>query len=200
MRNKIPWIITGILLVALSIMQFNLQSKYQLIEQNGFTFYLIDFASNIMLVSIFGAIIGSLIALIPYKNLNFKQKFKVTFLSTTSLGLLLLLFSPQFQVPAVKYDDINVPSTLDCSDIRNGEFETDDIIIKRQDNIQIEIDKETKKEERFNVEWLSDCEYALSSTDNPTSVLKVKITNIQPDEYECFATIDKYVKHFKIRR
>jgi hypothetical protein len=158
-----------------------------------------------------GVGLGALTALIPFRQHKYGRKLQFAFPICTSTTLIVLLLSFGHLAylekvkgikagPLVKYDNIEVPKTLDCLRISNGKFETENLIITRQGDKQTQIKKDTKETKEFKVEWLSDCEYILTPFDNPTEKLKVKITSVRDGEYDCYVSLDKYAQRHTIKR
>jgi hypothetical protein len=167
----------------------------------------IDLFSNLILIGIFGAGLGALIALIPFRQKHFKEKFKTTFPLLTSILLLVLIVTFGYSSylknvkgielrPIYKYEDIQIPVNLDCSSVRIGNFETEKSFIERTESKQIQTDKKTGDKKEFIVEWTNDCEYILTSTEDTSEKLRVKITAVHPDNYGCYIISDKYADKY----
>ncbi len=166
-----------------------------------------DLFSNLILVAILGAALGALTALIPYKQKKFNEKFKTTFPLSTAVVLVVLVSTFGYFIylknvkgielrPLIKYEDIHIPINLDCSSVRNGKFETETSYIERTKDKQIQTDKKTGDKREFIVEWTNDCEYILTSTQDSTEKLRVKITAVNHDIYGCYVISDKYADNY----
>lgn len=106
--------------------------------------------------------------------------------------------------PLRKYKDIQIPVGLDCSSIRLGNFETENLYIERKENKQIQTNKATGEKKVFFVSWKTNCEYILKSVTDESEVIRIKITSINLDNYGCFVISDKnsdnYPNFLKIKR
>jgi hypothetical protein len=207
MTSKKLWIISFILLIGHVIIQYIFLLKTDLTESLGILTFLIDLFSNLMLVGILGFGLGALTALVPFRQMSFNEKFKTTFPLFTSVVLIVLVstFSYSIYLKKVKgielrslkkYEDIQTPVNLDCSSVRNGKFETEKSFIERIENKQIQTDKKTGVIKEFIVEWTSDCEYILTSTEDNSEKLRVKITEVKSDKYCCYVISDKYADKY----
>ncbi len=207
MTPKKLWIFSIILLIGHLIIQYVFYVKTDLTESLGIMTFGIDLFSNLILVAIFGAGLGALTALIPFKQKNFKEKFKTTFPLLTSVVLIVLVSTFSYSIylkkvkgielrPLHKYEDIRVPVNLDCSLVRNGKFETEKSFIERIENKQTQTDKKTGDKKEFIVEWTNDCEYILTSAEDSSEKLRVKITAVNPDNYDCYVISDKYAEKY----
>jgi len=207
MTPKKLWIISFILLIGHVIIQYIFLLKTDLTESLGILTFLIDLFSNLLLVGILGSGLGALTALAPFRQMSFKEKFKSTFPLFTSVVLIVFVSTFSYSIylkkvkgielrPLKKYEDIQTPVNLDCSSVRNGKFETVKSIIERIENKQIQTDKKTGVIKEFIVEWTSDCEYILTSTENNSEKLRVKITEVKSGNYGCYVISDKHVDQY----
>lgn len=147
------------------------------------------------------------LAFIPFKGMGYNEKFIriVPIIASTVLIVLIANFgylaykkkSNGLELrPLHKYDDIEIPIDIHCEMVHNGKFETDKSIIIRDDKKQIQINKKTGKRNEFIIEWVSDCEYILTSVEDNSEKLRVKITAINPDNYGCYVISDKYADRY----
>jgi hypothetical protein len=208
MKPKTIWIISAILLLADLAIQYLAYIKVDLSDSLGLFGFLLDIFSNLFLIIAIGAILGLLFGLIPYKEKSFKEKFKTTLPLGISTILIVLIVIFSFAIftnnslknrSSIKYDDITIPQTLSCLNIHEGKFETKNILIRRNGNRQIQINKLTKEEKEFAIEWLSDCEYHLSRS-NTSEKLKVKIVSITDTTYECYVIPEKESNKYPVRQ
>lgn len=201
------WIISLILLFGHLIIQYVFYVKTDLAESLGVMNFAIELFSNLILVVMFGSGLGAIIALIPFKQKNFKEKFKTTFPLLTSIVLIVLVSTFGYSIylkkvkgielrPLHKYENIQTQANLDCSSVRSGKFETVKSIIERTESKQIQTDKKTGEKKEFIVEWKNDCEYILTSTEDNTVKLRVKITAVNADDYGCYVISDKYADKY----
>lgn len=208
MRQRMLWTITGILLILHLILQ---HTQFTSTDEWDFGSSIILLSSHIFIVFMVSVVLGVLTALIPFKQKKYRQKFITTFPISFSFTLMVLLLNFGYLVyldkvkgaklsPLIKYDNIEIPVTLDCTSIKNGRFETENLIISRQGAKQTHINKDTKETREYKVEWLSDCEYILTPIDNSAESIKVKIINVSIDSYDCYTAIDKYAKRYRIKR
>ena len=207
MTSKKFWIISILLLIGHLILQYVFYVKTDLTEVLGLITFAIDLFSNLILIGILGAGLGTLTALIPFGQQSFKEKFKTTFPLSTSVVLIVLISTFSYSIylekvkgiglsPLQKYEDIQIPTNLDCSSVRNGKFETEKSFIERIGSKQIQTDKKTGQKKEFIIEWINNCEYILISTENSTEKLRVKITTINPDDYGCYVISDQYADKY----
>jgi hypothetical protein len=207
MTQKKLWTISIILLLGHLIIQYVFYVKTGLTVSLGIMTFTIDLFSDLILVGICGSGLGALIALIPFRQKNFKEKFKTTFPLLTSIVLIVLVSTFGYSIylkkikgielrPLHKYEDIHIPANLNCSMVRNGKFETEKSFIERTDGKQIQTDKKTGVQKEFIVEWTTDCEYILTSVDDSSEKLRVKITAINHDNYGCYVISDKYADKY----
>ena len=203
MTPKKHWIIAISLLVIHLLIQYVFYLKIDFSNSNGIILFLIDIFSNLGLITLFGAGLGALFALIPIEGKCYSQKLKTTFPLLISILLFLLIITYSYSVFGLKkkgyesrspenYENIIIPKNLDCLSVHDGIFETDNTLIERYGTKQTETNKETGEKHEFDVEWINNCEYKLTPTKGPALKLKVKITEINPDNYKCYCMAEKY--------
>lgn len=88
-KPKRLWLITILLLAGHLVMQYAIYSKPDPEELSLFRW--IDLFGNIIVVFFIGALLGCLAALIPFRQMKFKEKFRWTFPLLTSLVLIILI-------------------------------------------------------------------------------------------------------------
>lgn len=207
MTTKRLWTISIILFTVHLIIQYVFYIKTDLTDSLGIFIFGIDLFSNIIVIVMFGAGLGALTALIPFRKKNFKDKFKTTLPLLTSIVLLVLISIFGYSIylkkvkgiefkPLQKYEDIQIPENIDCSTLHDGKFESEKSFIERIGNKQIQTDKKTGSKKEFMVEWTNGCEYILTSVDDHSEKLRVKITVINPDNYGCYVISDKYADKY----
>ncbi len=98
--------------------------------------------------------------------------------------------------PLHKYEDIQIPVGLDCSSVRLGNFETEKSYIERTESKQIQTNKATGDKKEFYMDWKSNCEYVLTSVNDESEVIRIKITAVNPDNYGCYVISDKYADNY----
>ena len=171
----------------------------------------IELFTNIVFFFGIGGILGLVMAFIPFRQKKIKEKLRLTFPFCTS-GFLIIAISSFGYVaylekikgikirPFIKYENVVIPSGLDCSSIKNGKFETENLFIERQGDKQIQIRKDTNEKKEFKVKWLSNCEYYLLPLDKPEEKIKVKIVNVTAENYNCYvSSYGKYAINYLIK-
>lgn len=200
----------------LAILLFAGLCIFQYIEQDfskhlGLFDFFMGLVTSALIVILVGIILGLLTALLPFRKKTYREKFKITLPLGTSLGIFVLLLNFGYLAyldkvkgiklfPVTKYDKVEIPLSLDCSTVHNGKFEIENLIIERKGNRQIQTRKDTKETREYQIEWLSDCEYYLTSDDKPTEKLKVKIVSVTNQGFDCYAAVDKYGSRFRYKR
>ncbi len=211
LKLKTIWIIVVALLIPNFVLQDLLLNPSD--DQRNFgAFIWMLYSATVMIIFFgIGAGVGALFAFIPYKKRTYAKKFERAFPLSTGVILIFLLFVFGYGLymrdvmgfdfkSMKKYDDVVIPPNLDCTDIKNGAFESENITITREGDRQIQVNKETSVRIEYEVDWKSDCEYFLTPIDDPTYVLKVKVVGVQADHYECLVSTDKYAHRYIVRR
>ena len=189
---KISWLVTVLLLSA-----YILSHCIHHLKTIGSTSHILDLSVTVLIVCVSGALLGTVSALLPYKQKRFVQKFKVTLPFFISAVLLVqttlytyLLYTKHVKGVILKplhtYEAIQIPVKSDCSSIHHGKFETEKSIIERWGNTQTQVDKKTGQKKVFIVEWINNCEYSLTPVDDNSKKLKIKITKVNSDDYGCY--------------
>jgi hypothetical protein len=199
MKKKVIWI-TSLILCILYIFLFNETIVGSILE-------IWELIANYVLICLISLIISGLISLILKKKIL--KIFPYTLNSIILiliLGFLFLIITEKITNNKIaggypKYHEIKIPNNLDCSGIRYGIFENETHRFERKnDSIQIEINKKTNETKTLKIEWLNNCEYRLISNENS---VKVKITSINDKNYDCFITNEKsfvdYAKKIRLR-
>lgn len=91
MTPKKLWIICAIFLLIHLIIQNVFYLKNDLTDGFGLMILGVDLFSNLIMVGILGTVLGALIALVPFRQKKFKEKFKTSFPLLTSVVLLILI-------------------------------------------------------------------------------------------------------------
>ncbi len=205
MQRKYFWSIFGLLLTALIFIQYGILKQYNL-SYNLDKYYLtIDLISLVLTIIVISIGLTLIIAIIPFREKSFKTKFKQISKISIILVLLIMVFTYGFlaskgvRYPTmVNYDEVQTCSSNDCLLVTEGNFETETIMIERIGNFQIETAKESNKKTEYEVKWISVCEYHLIPKNSSEKTIKVKITKVEPEFYECAAAIEKDVHRSKI--
>jgi hypothetical protein len=155
-----------------------------------------DFLTELLLITIIGFALGALLACFPFQNKTYKEKTPnaMPIGVITVLCLLLCAFGYTWQAKnangleysTVKYGKIKIPDNLNCSEIHEGKFETETLIIERSGKTQTQTHKKTGKTQTFSIAWKSDCEYALSPLYSSKTTLEAKIVSVSPNIYTCY--------------
>jgi hypothetical protein len=141
--------------------------------------------------------LGALLALIPFRKWAYLAKFKTTIPAMFALAMLFWngfalqqlyykFAKGSYREYAQKYEDIEVPSGLDCASIRNGVFLLGDHVIERQGNYQTETASTGGEKSEYEVEWINDCEYHLTPYLSQKHQVAVKVDYITAEGYGCF--------------
>lgn len=141
----------------------------------------IGFISTFFTPLIVGSGLALMIALVPVKHTSFGRRFGLSL--PVTICLISALFVWAFYLQGQRYAAIAPAPGGDCRSVHDGVFLVDDLLIERNGHLQIQTDKKTNTKERFEVTWLSDCEYVLSSAGRE---VKVKIVTASRDGYECY--------------
>ncbi|MDZ4668474.1 MAG: hypothetical protein SGJ00_11420 [bacterium] len=119
---------------------------------------------------------------------------------------LLILFSQwalkNEPFPKSKYIEITDRAS-DCSDIRDGIFETNYRYMVRNGSVQTEYSKNYKDTFNFSVTWLSNWEYRLINVgkgNGMNDTLDIKITHNTPEYYEGFLRLGAYAKYYRVMK
>ncbi len=214
MKRQTLWAITVLLLFTTFTIRYIFFETQNISEISELPFFIIELATICLTVIIFAAVFASLIALIPFRQNKYLTKF--TFLLPVISSLLLITGSIIYGHSAYinhsrgarlhygnKFDGIEIPQHLDCSDVREGTFKIGPLLIKRSGNRQIETNTETQKISEFKIEWLNNCEYILTDAADETQFVKVKITNVSEYNYTCYVKAEqerKYEAEYIIER
>ncbi|MCC7526607.1 MAG: hypothetical protein IT250_17415 [Chitinophagaceae bacterium] len=91
---------------------------------------------------------------------------------------------------ALDYTEINCLDSLDNTILRTGSFKINSIYIERKDSLEIQKNSDTKKEKKFKILWISNCEYHLIPFNANDHSLRVKITSIEKNRYNCYISFD----------
>lgn len=91
MKHKLLWITTITLLVIHLLIQYIFIHPYNLSDSIAIVSFVVDLFSNIILVTIIGAILGALTALVPSQEKTYKERFSSTFPKSTSLVLIIFI-------------------------------------------------------------------------------------------------------------
>lgn len=205
------WVLTGILLAGHFFVQYAFIKTIDLSDQLGRLDLAVDIVSHLILVIVLGSALGAIAALVPFKRAPLRQKFTYTFPIGCSLVLTILILAFGMVAyyekvkgvkiqPLITYGSIQMDPNMDCSTVHDGEFEIGSVVVTRRGSLQRQKDKQSGEVEEFTVEWLSDCEYLLTSLADPDDVMKVKIVHVSEDGYNCYVASGKYATtHSAIR-
>ncbi len=207
LKSRNTWRIVGVLFIPYFIIQYGFLKQYDLSYSLDQWWFSIDILTNLVLILLFSAGISLLISLLPIIKLDFWSKIKFLIPTVMLVFQVLLLFSfglliySGFTYPnMVKYEEVQVSSPIDCQKIKVGSFEIEGYSIERTDHWQYETDKQTLQTGKFGVRWVSSCEFHLIPTNTTMQLVKVKVTNVQPDLYECALTLGTGVRRYKVTR
>jgi hypothetical protein len=119
---------------------------------------------------------------------------------------LLILFSQwalkNEPFPKSRYVDI-VELATDCSDIRDGVFETSYRFMWRKDSVQTEYSRNYKDTFNFSVTWLSGSEYRLINLGKSTGMndtIDIKVTHNTSEYYEGFLRMGEFAKYYRVMK
>jgi len=209
------WIFVILLLIGHLILQYLFYLKVDLTTTSGKISFLTDLFSNLALIILLGVALGALAALIPFRQKRYWDKFRTTLPLLTLIILWILVSFFSFVIffwhhhgfvkrSIYKYENIKQPGNLDCSSLRNGVFEYGEYIFERTDTIQIETEVKTGIKHEFKIHWTNDCEYVLIPVLDSLLKMKVKITSVSTNSYDCYVGADKFANRpalfFTIKR
>ena len=93
MKQKTLWITTFTLLIAHLCLQYIVIRYYSLSNIADIVSFIVDLVGNIFAVVLLGGILGLLLALVPFQQKNYKQRFMYTFPISLSVILPILLIA-----------------------------------------------------------------------------------------------------------
>ena len=203
-KQKTFWITSALLLIVHLIIQYYFIINNNFSDNLLFIRFIGKFIGIIIIGLLFGLIIGSLLALVSFKGKKYRQKLKITFPFCTSLVLILLISSFGYLAYVehkngerlngyLRYSEVKVPDITNCSTLRTGSFETENLLIERTEKKQIQIDKKTNKKIEYLIDWKTECEYYLIPINNQSEKIKVKIVSNSLNSYDCYVTNSKYL-------
>lgn len=76
MSNRRFWILSAILLIAIMLIEFQHFRKTNPYEKNYYLIYLIEIVANLLASTFYALIATAVISLVPYKDWNYKSKFR----------------------------------------------------------------------------------------------------------------------------
>lgn len=96
-------------------------------------------------------------------------------------------YSSNYSAPTENtYSSPSPTENSGCASVKNGKFQMgENTIMKREGDKQTHFSKNTNTETEYKVEWVSDCEYHITSIDNPDKKIKVKIISVDKKGYDC---------------
>ncbi|NME72984.1 hypothetical protein [Flammeovirga aprica] len=100
----------------------------------------------------------------------------------------------------IPYTDIKQPEDLICDEIKYGKFETDSLIIERSTFYQVQTDKISGEVNEYDIKWVGPCEYELFPLTEKGHNMKVKVTEVSEDYYDCYTTSEIYGKKIRINK
>ena len=88
----------------------------------------------------------------------------------------------------IKFDEIKIPTSLDCENLKQGDFICRHLEIKRTLNKQIEYDSKSNSTKEYQVKWITDCEYELIGSNGNVHNYKVKIVEVNVDNHKAYVS------------
>ena len=210
MRQKINWFIAGVLLAINISLQAYALRHLDLDDLPIGSEFVFRWITYVTLELMLAAILVTLLAFIPFRRMEYGQKMKSLFPPGLAAVAVLFIF---FDLSAfymeqkqglihrgeVRFESVDVPPGLDCSSIKNGTFEVGNLLIERHGDTQKETYKDTKVSAVFKLEWVSNCEYVLSSSKPGDGKLKVKVVSVSANDYKCYVAQDSMANKYKVR-
>ena len=192
MKKKIVWSIVIILSIVNVIIDY---AYFNTIQADSLISEIYDFVFVISIPLITGLIISAILAFIPFRKSTYEGRLTLVLPFVVMIVVGLYTYSTAALVyykevhgrklsPITYFRAVEIPEGVDCSEVKEGVFETDNLIIERRGNIQVQTNKKTGEKTSFDVNWLSDCEYYLTS--NSEKNLKVKIVEVDDEGYDCY--------------
>ena len=182
--NKI--IIAGIAILALVIYPA-IVYPYDISKKDGIINFILRVIGDLSILIFLSLIVSVILGLIPLKQKTYLNKLKTIFpiiafiiLIASSLSLLLH--------KTIKFDEIETPTSLNCEDLKYGNFVCQHIEIKRTLNKQIEFDSKSKDAKEYQIKWISDCEYELIGINGNVQNYKVKIIEVNLDNHKAYVS------------
>ena len=207
MKKKILWAIVIVLTVINVVLHY---AYFNIVQTDFIISEIYEFVFTISFPVAIGLATGAILALIPFKKLSYKSKLSYVFPTITMLIAGLYTYSTATLAyykeahgkeigPITYFREVEVPEETNCNEVREGIFETDNLIIERSGNLQIQTNKETGEKTSFKINWTSNCEYLLE-TDDPEKDLKGKIVKVDSEGYDCFVAKGINAQKNRIRR
>lgn len=193
------WILSILLCAAHLLIVFAVTNRLGSVDKYGLTIALYVLLGFVFAEFVMVSGVVAIIALIPYKQKVYIAKFRILFLAAVTFLLfcfsVVLALSFYFRTEIrskERFDDIVIPSDINCSVVRDGKFETDKLLIERKGSIQIETNKWWGSEKEYKVEWVGDCEYILTSVDDSEAKVRVKIVEVTSKGYSCYPMLEEH--------
>lgn len=162
-------------------------------HNNGIINFIYRIIGDLSILLVLSVIISSILSLIPLKGKTFLNKLKMIIPGITLIVLiassLILLFHE-----TIKFNEVKIPTTLNCRNMKQGQFIYKDLEIERTLDKQLEIDIKTNTTKEYQINWKSDCEYELIGIKNTTKKFKVKIVKINDFGHKVYVSdLDKNI-------
>lgn len=193
------WFLSLALLIIHLIIQYVFYLNIQFKTKEDWIYFIVDLNGNMFATYLGAGVLGSLLALVPFRGKKYIEKLKITIpLSASSILFLAIISFGYFIVFANQkgylrrdmehYENIQPKGVFDCSSFHTGIFETEGTRIERKANKQLETDHKTGKIHELDIQWVNDCEYTLTTPGDSLNIISVKITEVTADSYKCYAS------------
>ncbi|MBB6464100.1 hypothetical protein [Flammeovirga kamogawensis] len=212
MKNyKLYWSILSLLFIIQFFLQYSSVNSAREISEVKYIIVLTEILTTLITAFIPGIFLASLLSLFLLKKEKYKIRIKQILPITTSLPLLLYIISFSYILyieevkgeklgPVIEYNDIKQSEGLDCESVKDGKFETKNLIIERAGNRQTQTDKNNGNVSEYEIKWLSNCEYELTPISYEGDNMLVKIVEVTEKYYDCFTTTGTYATKFRVQK
>ena len=156
-------------------------------HKDGILKFIVRILGDLSILLLLSLLISSILSLLLMKSKPYISRFK-TFLPPITLSVLIvttliLIFSKK-----MKFDEIDISVSLNCNSLKQGVYICQNLEIKRNENIQIETDKNSNTIKEYQINWKSDCEYELIGINSNTQNFKVKIIEVNQKGHKAYVS------------
>lgn len=165
------------------------------IAENGWENFLLRVLSDCLVFLILSAIVSLLIAIVPFKRLDYLSKYKKIIIPV--FLMVLMTASTIFYLnETYSYDQVSIPDNIDCRLLQTGYFSSPQLLIERTPIYQIQTNQSSGESITYEILWKSDCEYELIDIDSKKRIYKAKIFEVNSDSHKLyFAEFESNIAH-----
>jgi len=156
-------------------------------HKDGILKFILRILGDLSIIVLISLLVNVLLSFLLKKNKTYLNRFKSILPSTIFIMLittsLILLLNK-----TIKFDEIDVPESLSCVSIKEGEFICQNLEITRREDIQIETDTKTNLIKEYQIRWNTDCEYELIGINSNNQNFKVKIIEVTQESHKAYVS------------